>query len=49
MPADGKQIRWTAYDVYKVTNGKITEEWAGDDIASIMIQIGAFTPPKAAA
>jgi predicted ester cyclase len=48
VPADGKQVRWTAYDVYRVTDSKISEEWAGDDVASIMIQIGAFNPPWAA-
>ena len=48
VPADGKQVRWTAYDVYRVTDGKISEEWAGDDIAVIMTQLGAFTPPWAA-
>jgi steroid delta-isomerase-like uncharacterized protein len=48
VPADGKQVRWTAYDVYRVTNGKISEEWAGDDVATIMTQIGAFNPPWAA-
>jgi steroid delta-isomerase-like uncharacterized protein len=47
VPADGKQVRWTAYDVYRVTNGKISEEWAGDDVATIMTQIGAFNPPWA--
>ena len=48
VPADGKQVRWTAYDVYRVTDGKISEEWAGDDVAAIMTQIGAFNPPWAA-
>jgi predicted ester cyclase len=48
VPADGKKVRWTAYDVYRVTNGKISEEWAGDDVATIMTQIGAFNPPWAA-
>ena len=48
VPADGKQVRWTAYDVYRVTNGKISEEWAADDVATIMTQIGAFNPPWAA-
>ena len=48
VPADGKQVRWTAYDVYRVTDGKISEEWAGDDVATIMTQIGAFNPPWAA-
>jgi steroid delta-isomerase-like uncharacterized protein len=48
VPADGRPVRWTAYDVYRVTGGKISEEWAGDDIATIMTQIGAFSPPWAA-
>jgi predicted ester cyclase len=48
VPADGKPVRWNAYDVYRVTDGKISEEWAGDDIAAIMTQIGAFSPPWAA-
>ena len=48
VPADGKPVRWNAYDVYRVTDGKISEEWAGDDIATIMTQIGAFSPPWAA-
>ena len=48
VPADGKPVRWNAYDVYRVTGGKISEEWAGDDVAAIMAQIGAFNPPWAA-
>ena len=48
VPADGKPVRWNAYDVYRVTDGKISEEWAGDDVATIMAQIGAFNPPWAA-
>jgi hypothetical protein len=28
--------------------GKINEEWAADDVAAIMAQIGAFNPPWAA-
>lgn len=32
-------------DIYRVTNGKISEEWADDDVAAIMAQIGAFNPP----
>jgi steroid delta-isomerase-like uncharacterized protein len=43
VPADGKPVRWSAVDIYRVTDGKISEEWAADDIASIMIQLGAFT------
>ena len=42
VPADGKPVRWNAYDVYRITDGKISEEWAGDDVAAIMAQIGDF-------
>ena len=45
VPADGKSVQWNAVDIYRVSDGKISEEWAADDIASIMIQVGAFTPP----
>ena len=39
VPADGKPVRWNAVDIYRVTDGKISEEWAADDVASIMIQV----------
>jgi steroid delta-isomerase-like uncharacterized protein len=48
VPADGKPVRWGAVDIYRVTDGKISEEWAANDIASIMAQVGAFAPPRAA-
>jgi len=48
VPADGKPVRWDAVDIYRVTDGKISEEWAADDIATIMAQIGAFNPAWAA-
>jgi steroid delta-isomerase-like uncharacterized protein len=47
VPADGKPVRWNAVDIYRVTDGKISEEWAADDIATIMIELGAFTAPWA--
>jgi steroid delta-isomerase-like uncharacterized protein len=48
VPADGTPVRWNAVDIYRFTDGKISEEWAADDIATIMIQVGAFNPPWAA-
>jgi predicted ester cyclase len=44
-PADGKPVRWDAVDIYRITDGKVSEEWAADDVAAIMAQIGAFNPP----
>jgi len=48
VPADGTPVRWNAVDIYRVADGKISEEWAADDIATIMAQVGAFNPPWAA-
>jgi predicted ester cyclase len=41
----GHRVRWDAIDVYRLSDGKIVEEWAGDDLAAILHQVGAYTPP----
>lgn len=41
----GRRVRWDAVDVYRVSNGKIVEEWAADDMAAILHQVGAYSPP----
>ena len=46
IPASGRAVRWDAVDIYRVTdNGKISEQWAFEDVAAIGSQLGAFTPP----
>ena len=45
IPATGKHLRWDGVDLYKLANGKVTDDWAGDDWLAIMIQVGAFKPP----
>ncbi|MDB4890511.1 MAG: hypothetical protein JWL61_2366 [Gemmatimonadetes bacterium] len=45
VPASGRAVRWNAVDIYRVRDGRISEEWAADDIAAIMSQLGAFAPP----
>jgi hypothetical protein len=48
MPADGNKVRWTAYDVHWVTNGKISEEWAGGDHdpdRCLQPSVGCLTSP----
>jgi predicted ester cyclase len=45
VPASGRQIRWNAVDIYRITEGRISEEWVADDAADIMYQLGAFKPP----
>jgi predicted ester cyclase len=41
----GRRVRWDAVDVYRLREGKIAEEWAADDMAAILHQVGAYTPP----
>ena len=41
----GRRVRWDAVDVYRLTDGKISEEWAADDLTAILHQVGAYTPP----
>ena len=45
VPASGRQVRWNAVDVYRIVDGRISEEWAADDVADIMRQLGVFNPP----
>jgi predicted ester cyclase len=41
----GRRVRWDAFDIYRLADGMIAEEWAGDDLAAILYQVGAYTPP----
>jgi predicted ester cyclase len=41
----GRKVRWDAVDVYRFKDGKITEEWAADDLTAILYGVGAYTPP----
>jgi predicted ester cyclase len=41
----GRRVRWDAVDVYRLRDGKISEEWAADDMTAILHQVGAFTAP----
>ncbi len=45
IPATGRKVHWTAVDVYQLSEGKITEEWAEDDLLAILHDIGFVTPP----
>jgi predicted ester cyclase len=48
IPADGRKVKWNAIDIYRVgDDGKISEEWAADDLATIGSQIEAFKLPWA--
>ncbi|HXI55186.1 MAG TPA: ester cyclase, partial [Polyangia bacterium] len=46
IPATIRQVRWDAIDVYRVNDdGKISEEWAADDMAAFASQLGAIKLP----
>ena len=46
IPPTGRKVRWDAVDVYRFNeDGKITEEWAADDLTAILHSVGAYTPP----
>ena len=48
MPATGLPVSWNAVDIYRVNDdGKISEEWAADDMAAFGSQLGAFELPWA--
>jgi len=29
-------VRWDAFDIYRLSDGMIVVEWAGDDLAAIL-------------
>src|SRR5579862_1575823 len=48
IPATGRRVQWNAIDIYRVTDdGKISEEWAADDMAAFASQLGAISLPWA--
>ena len=48
IPASGRKVRWDAVDIYRINDeGKISEQWAFEDMAAIGSQLGAFSLPWA--
>jgi predicted ester cyclase len=48
IPSSGRQVRWDAVDIYRINDdGKISEQWAFEDMAAIGSQLGAFSLPWA--
>jgi predicted ester cyclase len=45
IPATGRRVRWEEVDVYRVSNGKIVDEWAADDMLAVLANLGVYTPP----
>jgi steroid delta-isomerase-like uncharacterized protein len=48
IPNSGKRVQWNAVDIYRINeDGKISEQWAFEDMAAIGSQLGAFALPWA--
>jgi len=48
IPATGRRVQWDAVDIYRVRDdGKISEQWAFEDMAAILSQTGAAKLPWA--
>ncbi|MCX5557296.1 ester cyclase [Streptomyces sp. NBC_00038] len=45
IPATGQSVKWDAIDVYKLRNGKISEEWAGEDWSAFLNTTGTYKAP----
>ena len=41
----GRRVRWDAVDLYRVRDGKISEEWAADDLTAILDAVGEYKAP----
>ena len=45
VPATGNPIRWDTVYMYRIEDGKVAEEWAGDDWLAVFYYMNAYTPP----
>jgi predicted ester cyclase len=45
IPATGRPVQWDAVDVYRLRNGKISEEWAAEDLTAILDDTGTYKAP----
>jgi len=48
IPATGLPVRWDAVDIYRFNDaGKISEQWAFEDLAAVLSQVGGVKLPWA--
>jgi len=45
IPASGRPLRWDAVDVYQLKDGKISQEWAAEDLTAILNDTGTYKAP----
>ena len=42
IPATGKQVTFTSTEIYRVSGGKLAEEWVELDMLGLLQQLGAM-------
>jgi steroid delta-isomerase-like uncharacterized protein len=45
IPATGRHLQWDAIDLYQLRGGKISQEWASEDLTAILYDTGTFKAP----
>jgi steroid delta-isomerase-like uncharacterized protein len=45
IPASGRFVQWDGVDVYRLSGGKISNIWAGDDWTAILNDTGTYKAP----
>jgi steroid delta-isomerase-like uncharacterized protein len=45
IPASGRFVQWDGVDVYRLSDGKMSNIWAGDDWTAILNDTGTFKAP----
>jgi steroid delta-isomerase-like uncharacterized protein len=45
IPASGRHVQWDAVDVYQLKGGKISQEWAAEDLTAILNDTGTYKAP----
>jgi len=45
IPASNRAVKWDAIDLYHLSCGKITEEWAGEDFTAFLNTTGTYKAP----
>jgi steroid delta-isomerase-like uncharacterized protein len=45
IPASGRHVQWDGVDVYRLSHGRISNIWAGDDWTAILNDTGTYKAP----
>jgi steroid delta-isomerase-like uncharacterized protein len=45
IPTSGRRVQWDAIDLYRLQGGKLSEEWASEDLTAILDDTGTYKAP----